>query len=91
MTAQIRGQHQAARNANDGISLVQTAEGALDQINDRLQRVRELSVQGLNGTITADDADAIPAEINQNLQEIDRLAEQTEFNGMSLLDGGLAK
>lgn len=87
MAAQEAGQHQAARNANDGISMIQTAEGALDEVNDRLQRIRELSVQGLNGTITADDADAIQAEINQNLQEIDRLNEQTEFNGMSLLNG----
>ncbi|WP_280562090.1 flagellin [Chromohalobacter sp. 48-RD10] len=87
MAAQEAGQHQAARNANDGISMIQTAEGALDEVNDRLQRIRELSVQGLNGTITADDADAIQAEINQNLKEIDRLNEQTEFNGMSLLNG----
>lgn len=87
MAAQEKGQHQAMRNANDGISMLQTAEGALDEINDRLQRVRELSVQGLNGTITADDADAIQAEINQNLQEIDRLNEQTQFNGMPLLSG----
>ncbi|PKG50334.1 flagellin N-terminal helical domain-containing protein [Halomonas sp. MES3-P3E] len=91
MSSQISGQHQAARNANDGVSLVQTAEGVLSSINDKLQRVRELTVQGLNGTITAADADAIQAEINQNLQEIDRLAEQTEFNGLPLLDGQVGK
>lgn len=87
MTSQIKGQAQAMRNANDGISMIQTAEGALDQINDRLQRVRELSVQGLNGIITARDADAIQAEINQNLKEIDRLQTQTDFNGIPLLNG----
>ncbi|NOG32804.1 hypothetical protein HLB35_15480 [Halomonas sp. TBZ9] len=87
MTSQIIGQGQAMRNANDGISMIQTAEGALSQINDHLQRVRELSVQGLNGTITARDADAIQAEINQNLKEIDRLQTETDFNGIPLLDG----
>lgn len=87
MTSQIAGQGQAMRNANDGISMIQTAEGALNQINDRLQRVRELSVQGLNGIITANDADAIQAEINQNLKEIDRIQTYTEFNGIPLLNG----
>ncbi len=87
MTSQIKGQAQAMRNANDGISMIQTAEGALDQINDRLQRVRELSVQGLNGIITAHDADAIQAEINQNLKEIDRIQTNTDFNSIPLLNG----
>lgn len=85
MGAQIRGMHQAIRNTNDGISLVQTAEGSLNQINDNLQRIRELSVQAGNGTYTADDLDSIQDEINQRLEEIDRIAEQSNFNGINLL------
>ncbi|MGM8848939.1 flagellin [Salinicola halophyticus] len=87
MTSEIKGHYQAQRNANDGISMAQTAEGALDEINERLQRVRELTVQGLNGALNLDDADAIQAEINLNLKEIDRLAETSEFNGISVLNG----
>ncbi|WP_110691735.1 flagellin [Salinicola halophyticus] len=87
MTSEIQGHYQARRNANDGISMAQTAEGALDEINERLQRVRELTVQGLNGTLNLDDADAIQAEINLNLKEIDRLAETSEFNGIPVLNG----
>ncbi|GHC30427.1 flagellin [Aidingimonas halophila] len=87
MTSQVNGHAQAQHNANDGISLLQTAEGALSQVNDRLQRVRELTVQGLNGTLNLDDSDAIQAEINANLKEIDRIAESAEFNGIPLLDG----
>ncbi|QFU00146.1 Flagellin [Halomonas sp. THAF5a] len=87
MTSQIRGQAQVQRNANDGISVAQTAEGALDQINQRLQRIRELTVQGLNGSLKLRDTDVIQAEINANLEEIDRLAENARFNGMPLLTG----
>ena len=91
MTAQVRGQRQAARNANDGISMALTAEGSLSQINDRLQRVRELTVQGINGTLNLSDTDVIQQEINQNLKEIDRLNEQAKFNGINLLDGSAGK
>lgn len=85
MTAQIRGLNQAARNANDGISLVQTAEGALGQVNGNLQRIRELTVQAGNGTLSPTDLAAIQAEIDQRLDEIDRIGLQTGFNGVSVL------
>jgi len=85
----IRGQAAAARNANDGISMTATAEGALSSINDRLQRIRELTVQGLNGSLNQGDRDAIQAEINLNLKEIDRITQQTQFNGKYPLDGSL--
>tara|TARA_R110000824_G_C15227762_1_gene678165 strand:+ start:3489 stop:4241 length:753 start_codon:yes stop_codon:yes gene_type:complete len=81
------GLGQGARNANDGISLSQTAQGVLDSINGKLQRVRELTVQGSNGTLQNRDSDAIQAEINQNLKEIDRLVSTTEYNGIPLLNG----
>lgn len=85
MGAQIRGMHQAIRNTHDGISLVQTAEGSLNQINDNLQRIRELSVQAGNGTYSADDLASIQAEIDQRLEEIDRVAGQSNFNGIGLI------
>ncbi len=85
MTAQIRGLNQAARNANDGISLVQTAEGALGQVNANLQRIRELTVQAGNGTLSPTDLAAIQAEIDQRLDEIDRIGLQTGFNGVSVV------
>ncbi|WP_010628960.1 flagellin [Halomonas sp. KM-1] len=85
MTAQIRGLNQAARNANDGISLVQTAEGALGQVNTNLQRIRELTVQAGNGTLSPTDLAAIQAEIDQRLDEIDRIGLQTGFNGVSVV------
>lgn len=88
-TANINGLSQAARNANDGISMAATAEGALDEINQRLQRVRQLTVQGVNGSYNQGDRDSIQAEINLNLKEIDRLVEQTHFNGIPLLDGSV--
>lgn len=84
MTSTITGLDQAARNANDGISLAQTAEGALGQINDNLQRIRELTVQAQNHTNTAQDIDSIQEEINQRLEEINRVTSQTGFNGRSL-------
>lgn len=87
MTAQIRGMDQASRNASDGISLVQTMEGGLDQINDNLQRIRELAVQGANDTNTEDDRAAITTEINERVAEIDRVAGSNNFNGTKLLSG----
>jgi len=87
MTSQIRGLNQAARNANDGISLAQTAEGALAEVGNNLQRIRELAVQSANGTNTQDDRDALNAEVTQLKAEIQRVAEQTKFNGTKLLDG----
>ncbi|WP_110687253.1 flagellin [Salinicola aestuarinus] len=86
MSAQITGMNQASRNASDGISLVQTMEGGLDQVNDNLQRIRELAVQGANDTNTAEDREAITTEINERLAEIDRVAESNNFNGTELLN-----
>ncbi|MBU3008247.1 FliC/FljB family flagellin [Cobetia amphilecti] len=87
MDSQITGLSQAQRNANDGISIAQTAEGALNQVNDNLQRVRELTVQAQNGTNSASDIDSIQQEVNQRLDEINRISEQTEFNGINILEG----
>jgi len=87
MTSQIKGLNQAARNANDGISLAQTAEGALSQTGDLLQRMRELSVQSSNASNSASDRAALQSEVNQLKQEIDRVSDTTEFNGLKLLDG----
>ena len=86
-TSQIRGVNQAARNANDGISLAQTAEGALAEVGNNLQRIRELAVQASNGTNNQTDRDALNAEVTQLKAEIQRVAEQTSFNGTKLLDG----
>lgn len=85
MTAQVKGLNQAQRNANDGISVAQTAEGALNQVNDNLQRIRELAVQSQNDTNSADDRASIQAEISQRLEEIDRISAQTDFNGTKVL------
>ena len=85
MSAQITGLSQAQRNANDGISVAQTAEGALNQVNDNLQRVRELAVQAENGTNSEKDLTSIQDEINQRLEEIDRISGQTDFNGTKVL------
>lgn len=85
MTAQVKGLAQAQRNANDGISVAQTAEGALNQVNDNLQRIRELAVQSANGTNSAEDKDSIQAEIDQRLTEIDRISKETNFNGVKVL------
>lgn len=87
MTSQINGLNQATRNASDGISLAQTAEGALGTISDNLQRMRELSVQAANGTLSDTDRDSVNSEITQLKSEIDRVANQTSFNGTKLLDG----
>ncbi len=86
-TSQINGLHQAARNANDGISLAQTAEGSLSSISDNLQRIRELSVQSANATNSASDRASLQLEVTQLTAEIDRVATQTSFNGTALLDG----
>jgi flagellin len=85
MSAQITGLSTAQRNANDGISVAQTAEGGLNQVNDNLQRVRELTVQAQNGTNSQDDLNSIQNEINQRLAEINRISEETDFNGTKVL------
>lgn len=84
-TSNIKGLTQASRNANDGISIAQTTEGALNEINNNLQRVRELSVQAANGSNSDSDLDSIQAEITQRLSEIDRVSGQTQFNGVKVL------
>jgi flagellin len=86
-TTQIRGLNQAVRNANDGISLAQTGEGALAEITNNLQRIRELAVQSANATNSASDRAALDAEVQQRIAEIDRIAKQTSFNGQKILDG----
>jgi flagellin len=86
-TAQIRGLNQATRNAQDAISLSQTAEGALGSMSNALQRIRELSVQSANATNSASDRAALQQEASQLVAEVDRVATQTEFNGLRLLDG----
>jgi flagellin len=87
MTAQIRGMNQAARNANDGISLAQTAEGALSEVTNILQRMRELSVQSANASNSDADRSSLNSEFAQLKEEIDRIADTTQFNGKNLLDG----
>ncbi|CDM24590.1 Flagellar biosynthesis protein FliC [Castellaniella defragrans 65Phen] len=89
-TANIKGLTQAARNANDGISMAQTTEGSLNEINNNLQRIRELTVQAYNGTNSSDDLNSINAEIKQRLDEIQRVADQTQFNGTKVLNGSAA-
>ncbi|HQS31595.1 FliC/FljB family flagellin [Polaromonas sp.] len=85
-TANIKGLTQAQRNANDGISLAQTTEGALSEVNTNLQRVRELSVQAANGSNSVADKASMQAEITQRMAEIDRLSAQTDFNGVKVLN-----
>lgn len=90
MRSQIRGLSQATKNANDGISLIQTAEGGLNETHSILQRMRELAVQSANGTYQDDtDREAIQLEVDALKSEIDRIASSTEYNGMKLLDGSL--
>ena len=84
-TANIKGLTQASRNANDGISIAQTTEGALNEVNNNLQRIRELTVQAANGSNSESDLNSIQAEISQRLSEIDRVSEQTQFNGLRIL------
>ncbi|EMR14289.1 flagellin domain-containing protein [Methylophaga lonarensis MPL] len=88
-TTQIRGLNQAVRNANDGISFAQTAEGALGTIGDALQRIRELSVQAANDSNSASDRQALNNEVQQLISEVGRVANSTEFNGQLVLDGSL--
>ena len=87
MTSQIRGFNQAGRNANDAISLAQTAEGALSEIGNNLQRMRELALQSANATNSASDRAALNSEVSQLLSEISRVSSTTQFNGLNLLDG----
>lgn len=89
MTSQIRGLNQAVRNANDGISLIQTAEGALDETTNILQRMRELAIQSANGIYDDDNRATLDAEVQQLIQELDRIAKTTTFNGQPLLDGSM--
>lgn len=89
-TSQIRGLDQAIRNANDGVSLIQTAEGALDEVTNILQRMRELSIQSANGIYSDVDRSTLDAEVQQLKAEIDRIADSTTFNGQPLLDGSLS-
>ena len=90
MNTQVRGLNVAARNANDGISLAQTAEGALGKVGDMLQRMRELAVQSANASNNSSDRTALNAEVTQLRQEIDRVANTTSFNGTKLIDGSFA-
>jgi flagellin len=87
MRRQVRGLTQASANAQDGISMVQTAEGALNEVHDMLQRINELAVKGENGTLTASDRSYIDSEVKQLMSEIDRVASTTTFNEQSLLVG----
>ncbi len=89
MTSQVRGLNQAVRNANDGVSLVQTAEGALQEVTNILQRMRELSIQSANGIYSDADRNTLNAEVQQLKLELNRIAETTSFNGQPLLDGSL--
>ena len=87
MTADLRGLTVAVRNVNDGISMAQTAEGAMGEVSNILQRMRELSVQAANGTYSTRNRTAIQAEMDQLINEIDNISEKTNFNGIQLLDG----
>src|SRR5690349_17466453 len=91
MTTQISGLNQAARNANDGISLAQTTEGALQEVTKNLQRIRELAVQSANATNSDSDRAALDQEVQQRIAEIDRIASQTSFNGRKVLDGSFRR
>ncbi len=88
-TTQIRGLNQAVRNANDGVSFAQTAEGALSTVGDSLQRIRELAVQSVNDTNSSSDRQAIHNEVSQLIAEVNRIANSTQFNGQNILDGSL--
>lgn len=90
MRGQVNGLNMASRNAQDGISMIQTAEGALNETHSILQRMRELSVQSANGTNTAEDREALQNEVTQLKEEIDRIGNTTEFNTQKLLNGAQA-
>ncbi len=87
MTAKIKGLEKARQNIGDGVSVIQTAEGALGVVQENLQRIRELVVQGLNGTNSSKEADALQKEINERINTIDSIADSTQFNGLSLIKG----
>ena len=87
MTSQIRGLDQAVRNANDGVSMINTAEGALDEITDMLQRIRELAVQSGTGTTSSEDRTYLDAEFDHLVAEIERVAANTQWNGRNILNG----
>ncbi|MGO0618902.1 flagellin N-terminal helical domain-containing protein [Leclercia adecarboxylata] len=89
-TSNINGLNVAARNANDGISLAQTAEGALSEINNNLQRIRDLTVQAQNSSNSASDIDSIQSEVNERMKEVDRVTTQTDFNGKKILNNATA-
>jgi flagellin len=91
MTAQIRGMNQAVRNANDGISLIQTAEGATKEITNMLQRMRELAVQSANDTNTKEDRSALALEATELTAEIERIATNTQWNGMKIFENAVSK
>ncbi|MEM8208041.1 flagellin FliC, partial [Morganella morganii] len=84
-TANVKGLTQASRNASDGISLAQVTEGAVNEINDNIQRIRELTVQAQNGTNSESDINSIKEEVDQRKKEIDSISEQTQFNGIKVL------
>lgn len=87
-TSNVKGLTQASRNANDGISIAQTAEGAVNEINENIQRVRELTTQAKNGTNSKSDIESIQAEVQDRLDEITRISKQTQFNGIKVLEAG---
>ncbi|NLJ97758.1 MAG: flagellin, partial [Tissierellia bacterium] len=91
MEAQIRGLRQASRNSLDGISLLQTGEGALNEVHSMLQRIRELAVQGANGIYEEDDLEALAGEIKELTEQIDKIGQDTTFNGIYLLKGNLVE
>src|ERR1035437_1816835 len=90
LSAQVSGLNQAQRNAQDGVSMIQTAEGALTEVQSMLQRIRELAVQAANATVGQTDSKSISTEVTALQAEIDRIAGATTFNGQHLLDGSLA-
>lgn len=90
MRAQIRGLNQAMRNAQDGISFIQTAEGALNEVHAILQRMRELAVQAATGTYTEEDRSNLQDEVNRLIEELDRIGDQTEFNNMEIFKGSFS-
>jgi flagellin len=87
MRRQVRGLTQASANAQDGVSMVQTAEGALNEVHDMLQRINELAVKAANGTLSSEDNDYIDLEVQALMSEIDRVGDDTDFNGIKLLNG----
>ena len=90
MTSEIRGMNAAIRNANDGISMAQTADGAMGEVTNILQRLRELAVQGANGTLSDEDKESLQVEVDQLVEQITDIADNVTFNGKKLFDGGSA-